>query len=111
MHKQISATDITAFAVVELNVPIPIDVFYNMSVEDELYKSLLDAWTAKEKRLDSRNALICATIANCMSSGGKKYELDDFMPKYPKSSEQEEAELKAAFLQYEMLRKEGLVKQ
>ena len=44
-------------------------------------------------------------------SSGQKYEINDFMPRYPKSNEQEEAELKAAFSQYEMLRIAGLVKQ
>ena len=110
MHNQISATDLVAFAVVELNVPIPIDIFYNMSVEDALYSSLIEAWTNKEKRIDQRNAMLCAIMANTMSSG-QKYEINDFMPRYPKSNEQEEAELKAAFSQYEMLRIAGLVKQ
>lgn len=96
MNNKISAHDITAFAVVELNVPLPIELFYDMSMTDPLYQSLMKAWKDKQKRLDGRNALLCAVIANCMGSGNKKFEISDFMPKEPKTTEQMEAELKAA---------------
>jgi hypothetical protein len=105
MKSNISAHDIVAFAIVELNVPISLDVLYSMSPNDKLYKALIEAWKAKEKRADARTALLCAVMANCMGSGKKKYEPSDFMPKEPKSVQDKEAEIKSNFMTYMAQRK------
>jgi hypothetical protein len=100
MKKVISAHDIVAFAIVELNVPISLDVLYAMSPTDPLYKALMDAWKEKEKREDARTALLCAVIANSIGGGKKKFEPKDFMPKEPKTLKEQEAEIKSNFLRY-----------
>jgi hypothetical protein len=98
--KNTSAHDIVAFAIVELNVPIALEDLYKMSPTDPLYSALMRIWQEKEKRADSRTALLCAVIANCMGGGKKKYEPSDFMPKEPKSVKDSEAEIKSQFLRY-----------
>ena len=98
--KTSSAHDIVAFACVELNVAIPLDTLYAMSPNDPLYISLLDAWKAREKRIDARTGLLCAVLANCMGSGKKKYEPSDFMPKEAKPVKQQENEIKTQLIQY-----------
>jgi len=98
--KNISATDIVAFAIVELNVPIPLEDLYKMSPTDPLYTALMSAWKEKEKRADARTALLCAVMANCMGGGKKKYEPSDFMPKEPKSVKDQESEIKSQFMRY-----------
>jgi hypothetical protein len=95
-----SATQIIAFAVVELNTPLPYEVLCEMSPNDPLYISLLDAWKKREERLDRRTGLLAAVIANCMGGGKKKYEPSDFMPKEPKSVKDSESEIKSQFLRY-----------
>lgn len=100
MKKSTSAHDIVAFAVVELNVPISLDQLYAMSPSDPLYKALVDAWKAKEKRADARTALLCAVMANCMGGGKKKYEPSDFMPKEPKKLKDQESDIKSQFMRY-----------
>lgn len=99
MNKYCSAHDIVAFACVELNVPIPLELLYNMTPTDPLYKALVEAFKARERRLDGRNALLCAVIANCMTSGKKKFEPKDFLPKASKDYE-DESDLKANFIKY-----------
>lgn len=98
--KKISAHDIVAFAIVELNVPIALEDLYKMSLDDPLYKSLMLAWKEKEKRADARTGLICAVIANCMGGGKKKYEPKDFMPKEEKATKEKEANIKNQFIKY-----------
>jgi hypothetical protein len=98
--KNSSAHDIVAFACVELNVPIPLDTLYAMSPNDPLYIALVDAWKARERRADARNALLCAVMANCMGGGKKKYETSDFMPKEPKPIKQQESDIKTQLMQY-----------
>jgi hypothetical protein len=98
--KKNSAHSIVAFACVELNVPIPLETLYNMTPNDPLYLALIDAWKAREYRLDARNALLCAIIANCMGSGKKKYEPSDFMPKEAKPIKEQESEIKSQFMRY-----------
>jgi hypothetical protein len=100
MRKNVSAHDLVAFAIVELNVPISLDTLYSMTPTDPLYKSLIETWKAKQKREDSRTALLCAVIANCMGGGKKKYEPKDFMPTEPKSTKDTEAEIKSNFMKY-----------
>jgi hypothetical protein len=100
MKKDASAHDIVAFAIVELNVPVSLDVLYAMSPTDPLYKALIEAWKSKEQRTDARTALLCAVIANCMGSGKKKYEPKDFMPKEPKTVQEQEADIKSNFMRY-----------
>ena len=104
--KKSSAHDIVAFACVELNVPIPLDTLYTMSPNDPLYIALLDAWKAREKRIDARVGLLCAVLANCMGSGKKKYEPSDFMPKEPKPVKQQENEIKTQLMQYMQVKKD-----
>jgi hypothetical protein len=98
--KKVSAHDIVAFAIVELNVPIALDDLYKMSPTDPLYTALMTVWREKEKRADARNALLCAVMANCMGGGKKKYEPSDFMPKEPKKIEDQESEIKSQFIRY-----------
>ena len=98
--KNISAHQIVAFAIVELNVPIALEDLYNMSPTDPLYTALIDVWKEKEKRADARNALLCAVIANCMGGGKKKYEPSDFMPKEPKTVKDQELDIKSQFMRY-----------
>lgn len=98
--KKYSAHDIVAFACVELNVPIPLESLYAMTPTDPLYMALLEAWKEREHRKDARNAVLCCIIANSMGSGKKKYEPKDFMPKTPKTTTENEAEIKANFLKY-----------
>jgi hypothetical protein len=100
VKKIISAHDIIAFACVELNVQIPLETLYAMTPNDALYKSLIEAWKAKEQRTDARIGLICSVLANCMGSGKKKFEPKDFMPKTPKTNKENEQELKANFIKY-----------
>ena len=104
--KSSSAHDIVAFACVELNVAIPLDTLYAMSPNDPLYISLVDAWKAREKRIDARTGLLCAVMANCMGSGKKKYEPKDFMPQQPKPVKQQENEVKTQLMQYMAAKKD-----
>ena len=104
--KTSSAHDIVAFACVELNVAIPLDTLYAMSPNDPLYIALLDAWKAREKRIDARTGLLCAVMANCMGSGKKKYEPKDFMPQQPKPVKQQENEVKTQLMQYMAAKKD-----
>ena len=104
--KSSSAHDIVAFACVELNVAIPLDTLYAMSPNDPLYIALLDAWKAREKRIDARTGLLCAVMANCMGSGKKKYEPKDFMPQQPKPVKQQENEVKTQLMQYMAAKKD-----
>ena len=104
--KSSSAHDIVAFACVELNVAIPLDTLYAMSPNDPLYIALLDAWKAREKRIDARTGLLCAVMANCMCSGKKKYEPKDFMPQQPKPVKQQENEVKTQLMQYMAAKKD-----
>lgn len=104
--KSSSAHDIVAFACVELNVAIPLDTLYAMSPNDPLYISLVDAWKAREKRIDARTGLLCAVMANCMGSGKKKYEPSDFMPQQPKPVKQQENEIKTQLMQYMAAKKD-----
>ena len=98
--KEITAHDIVAFAIVELNVPVAMQDLYKMSPNDPLYKALINAWKQKERRADGRTALICSVIANCMGGGKKKYEPKDFMPQEEKSTKDQEAEIKTQFIKY-----------
>lgn len=100
MSKTTSAHDIVAWAIIELNVSLPYEVLCEMSPNDPLYISLVDAWKAREKRIDARTGLLCAVLANCMGSGKKKYEPSDFMPKEPKPVKQQENEIKTQLIQY-----------
>ncbi len=84
--KKISATDIVAFAIVELNVPIPLEDLYKMSPTDPLYTALMSAWKEKEKRADARTALL--------------YEPSDFMPKEAKTVKDQELDIKSQFMRY-----------
>jgi len=104
--KKTSAHDIVAFACVELNVPIPLDTLYGMSPNDPLYIALIDAWKAREKRIDARFGLLAAVIANCMGGGKKKYEPKDFMPQEPKPVKQQENEIKTQLMQYMQSKKD-----
>ena len=109
MSQQSSAHDIVAFAVAEGWTLLPYETLLAMSPADTLYKSLIEAYKNKKRKEDSRAALICAIIANCMGSGQKKFDVDDFMPKEAKTEEQQVAELKAAFAQYEIYRQNGQI--
>jgi len=105
-HNTPSATSIIAFAIVELNVPFPYEELMKMSPTDELYSELIDAWKAREKRIDARTGLLCAVLANCMGSGKKKYEPSDFMPKEAKPVKQQENEIKTQLMQYMQSKKD-----
>jgi hypothetical protein len=98
--KEMTAHDIVAFAIVELNVPVALEDLYKMSPTDPLYKSLINAWKEKERREDFRTALLCAVIANCMGGGKKKYEPKDFMPQEAKSTTEKENDIKSQFIKY-----------
>jgi hypothetical protein len=98
--KKISAHDIVAFAIVELNVPVALEDLYKMSPSDPLYIALVGAWKEKEKRADFRTALLCSVMANCMGGGKKKYEPKDFMPQPDKNVNEQEADIKSQFIKY-----------
>jgi hypothetical protein len=100
MEQSTSAHDILAFAIVEGWTVVPYDTLLSIGPTDTLYKALLSAYKEKERRADSRAALLCAVMANCMSSGGKKYEVSDFMPKAPKTAEQEALDVKSQLMKY-----------
>ncbi len=99
MKKQ-NAHDLLAWAIVELGIQVPLETFYNMSPNDPLFLALTRAWRIKERRQDSRIALLCAVIANSAGSK-KKLEIKDFMPKDPILDTQEQEErIKKNFLKY-----------
>jgi hypothetical protein len=100
MNDQTSAHDILAFSIVEGWTVVPYESLLSIGPTDTLYKALLSAYKEKERRADARTALLCAVMANCMSSGGKKYEVTDFMPKAPKTPEQEALEVKTQMMKY-----------
>lgn len=111
MHNDVSAHSIVAFAVVNLGIQMPIERFYEMSPTDPLYSALVKAYKDKEKRSDYRTALVCAVIANCLGAGdNKRFSVDDFMPREPKSEDQCVAELKAYMNQYKSLRQNGQIR-
>jgi hypothetical protein len=91
MSDEHSIHSLIAFAIVELNVSVGLDFYQNLSFQDPLYTALMAAWESKQKRLDSRAALICAVMANCHGDGKKKYEVADFMPKKQSGGLDEEA--------------------
>ncbi len=97
MQEKTSAHSIVAFAVVELNTPLPYDVLCDMSPTDGLYAALIKAWREKELRLDRRTALLCTVIANVQ---GNKTKIEDFVPSLPKTSEEKEEELKANLIAF-----------
>lgn len=105
-HNTTSATSIIAFAIVELNVPLPYEELIKMTPTDELYGALVDAWKKREERLDTRTGLLAAVIANCMGGGKKKYEPSDFMPKQPKPVQEQESEIKTQLMQYMAAKKD-----
>lgn len=105
-HNTTSAHDIVAWAIIELNVSLPYEVLCEMSPNDPLYIALVDAWKAREKRIDARTGLLCAVMANCMGSGKKKYEPKDFMPQQPKPVKQQENEVKTQLMQYMQTKKD-----
>jgi hypothetical protein len=100
-----SAHDLIAFAIVECNVSVELEFFQNLSPTDPLYKAILNAWKEKQRRDDARTALICAVIANCNSDGKKKYEVKDFMPSVPKTTEESEREIKSNFMRFKSINK------
>jgi hypothetical protein len=66
-----------------------------------MYKSLVNAYKEKERKEDARTALLSSIIANCMSSGGKKYEVKDFMPRDKTTQDSsEELNVKASLMRY-----------
>ena len=101
MSESTSAHDVVAFSVVEGWTTIPYDTFMALSPVDPLYKSLLDAYKQKESRSDARTALLCSVMANCMSSGTKKSEVKDFMPRDKTTQDSsEELNVKASLMRY-----------
>ena len=99
MSDEINAHDLVAFAIVELNVNVPLDTFYNLNPNDKLYRSLVNAWENKQRREDGRIGLLCAVIANSAGST-KNYQPADFMPKKAKTKQDSEVEIKANFEKY-----------
>lgn len=96
-----SAHDVVAFSVVQGWTTIPYDTFIELSPLDPMYKSLVNAHREKERRADARTALLCSVMANCMSSGGKKYEVKDFMPQDKTAQDSsEEFNVKANLMRY-----------
>jgi hypothetical protein len=71
----------------------------------------MKAWRSREKRLNYRNALLAAVMANCMGDGKKQWQPSDFVQKDAEDIQREyaenEAHIKANFLKYETLRKAG----
>jgi len=75
---QPTATDIIAFAVVELNTVLPYEVLLDMSPTSDLYQSILEHWRRKQDREIDRFAMIACTIANC--NGNKTKPRDFYRP-------------------------------
>ena len=101
MAQTISAHDIVAFSVVEGWTTIPYDTFIGLSPVDPLYTALINAYKDKERREDARTALLCSVMANCMSSGGKRYEIQDFLPQDKTLQDSnEEMNVKANLMRY-----------
>jgi hypothetical protein len=97
MEKQPSATSIVAWAIVNLGVVLPVETLFDMSPHDPLYVELMKAWRDKEEREDRRTALLCTIIANVQ---GNKCKIEDFLPRKVKTTEEQEAELKANLMAY-----------
>jgi hypothetical protein len=101
MSESTSAHDVVAFSVAQGWTSIPYDRFIELSPIDPLYKSLVNAHKEKERRADARTALLCSIMANCMSSGGKRYEIKDFMPQDKTLQDSnEEMNVKANLMRY-----------
>lgn len=71
-----SVNDVIAFAVVELNTPLPYDTLLDMTVSDPLYLAIIERWKIKQDREMGRYALVASVIANVM--GGNKTSPSDF---------------------------------
>lgn len=83
-----SATDVVAWAIVNLNVSVPIDTFLDLSPASDLFQSLLKHWKIKQDMETERYAMIACTIANVM--GNNKMSVKDFYR--PMSEDRENVE-------------------
>lgn len=90
MHKE-TATDIVAWAIVNLQVQVPLDYFLNISPTSDLYSALVRQWKIKCDMETERYAMIACTVANSM--GGNKLKARDFYN--PLSDHFAQSELKA----------------
>jgi|GEM_PF-4041321 len=97
MSKSNYGTDALAFLIVECNVSLPYDVAVNLTSQDPLYTSIVQAWKNRDERADYRNALLCTVMNNSM---GGRARLSDFLPKKKLTVVEREAQIKANVLNY-----------
>jgi len=97
-----TTAEIIAFAVVELNTPLPYEVLLDMSPSGDLYTAIVDRWKCKQDRETDRFALIASVVANC--NGNKTKPRDFYNPISDKTMQSEikakEAAIKNMFMRH-----------
>ena len=97
-----TASEIVAFAVVELNTPLPYSVLMDMSPSSDLYKAIVERWKCKQDRETERFAILASVVANC--NGNKTKPRDFYRPMSEKAIVDEvkarESAMKSMFMRH-----------